>query len=206
MAYLYNIPQGTDKLSISQANTLNNFVILGAIAGNASASSTSINATSGFNWVYLPPQGSIPPAGSAFTAGNVALYSALNSGSGQNELYINRTNPSSTVIQIPLTAYNSGTVSGASAVSWGYLPSGMLMISGKNITSGGTVTITFASTGGLASFPGFSSYVSSIQLTPVNPATSAVSMRVISFNLSQAVVGLVNGTADQTFFWTATGL
>lgn len=206
MAFLPAIPQSTDIISVSQGNILNNFMILGAIAGNSNPASTSINATSGFNWVYLPPQGSTPPAGASFPSGNVGIYSALNSGSGQNELYINRTNPASTVIQIPLTAYNNGSVSSSAAVSWAYLPSGMLTISGRNITSSGTVTITFNSTGGLASFPGFSSFISSIQLTPINPSASAISMRVVSYTLSQVVVGLVNGSSDQSFFWSVIGI
>jgi hypothetical protein len=210
MAYLPNIPQSTDQLSISQGNILNNFSFLGAIAGNSiNAPSNSINGSGvGFNWLYLNTQGSIPPAGSGFVAGNVALYSALNSGSGQNELYINRTNPGSSVVQIPLTAYNNGTIASSNAPAWTYLPSGMLQISGMATTSSGTLTITFnTAPQGVASFPGFASFVSSIQVTPINNgATFSQGARVKSFSLTGFVAGLTNGSSDSSFFWTATGI
>ena len=207
--FLPSIPQPTDQLSVSQGNILNNFTILGAIAGNINASSSSINATSGFNWLFLPTQaGSIPPTGSAFPANNVGLYSATNPGSTKNELYVNRTNPSGTVIQIPITAYNSGAVVGNAATAWTYLPSGMLMISCKATTSGGTITITFnAGPSGLASFPGFSSFITNISLIRIdNSGSSTTVMRVRTFSLTQLVVGLADGSTDSTFFWSVTGL
>src|SRR5438105_15833716 len=102
LAFLSNIPQPTDQLSISQGNILNNFTILGAIAGNTNASSASINATSGFNWIYLPPQGAIPPAGAVFTAPTIELYCASTPTTTKNVLYINKTNQV-TLVQIPST-------------------------------------------------------------------------------------------------------
>ncbi len=210
MAFMPLIPQSTEQLSVSQGNILNNFTILGAIAGNTNASSASLNPTSGFNWVYLASQAaSIPPAGSAFVAGAVGLYSATNPQTGLNELYVNKTITGPTVVQIPITAYANGAIAGNTAVSWSYLPSGMKMIQGQNVTAGGTRTITFASTaaGGLNSFPGFSSFVSSIQVVRLdNSGSSTTVMRVRTFNLTQTVIGLANGATDSTFFWTAIGL
>jgi hypothetical protein len=141
MAFLPNIPQATDKLSISQGNILNNFTILGAIAGNANASSASINASSGFNWINLPAQGATPPGGSSFPAGNVALYSFINATSTRNELYINKTNASG-VVQIPSTASTLGTSSpGLGSAGYTYLPSGMILKWGAaTITGSGTVS------------------------------------------------------------------
>ena len=71
MAFLPNIPLSTDQLSVSQGNILNNFTILGAIAGNSFPSSASLATNSGFNWLYLPSNGAIPPTGSAFNEANV---------------------------------------------------------------------------------------------------------------------------------------
>ena len=144
MAFLNNIPQPTDQLSISQGNILNNFAILGAIAGNVNPSSSSLNATSGFNWIYLPPQGATPPGGAAFTAGNIGLYSANNPTTSKNELYINKQNQATT-IQIPATA-SVLSITSAPATNtggWSYLPSGLLMKFGNGIANGNTA-FTFA--------------------------------------------------------------
>ena len=63
MAFLWNIPQPTDQLSVSQGNILNNFTILGAIAGNSIIpnGSASLNNIAGFNFVNLANQGGTVP-------------------------------------------------------------------------------------------------------------------------------------------------
>jgi hypothetical protein len=148
MAFLPLIPQSTDALSISQGNILNNFTILGAIAGNGNASSAAINSSSGFNWIFLPSQGSAPgdtpPPAAAFPAGTIGLYSALNPVTGQNDLYINKTNQA-TVVQVPSTSsslsINSAPASGSGG--WTYLPSGIIMKFGNGVANGNT-PFTFA--------------------------------------------------------------
>ena len=145
MAFLPNIPLSTDQQSISQANILNNFMLLGAIAGNSNASSASLNGTSGFNWIYLPPTSPNggPPTGSSFTTGNIGVYSSLYSTTSQNELYISKQNQATTV-QIPLSAsiLSSNSAPGAGN-GWSYLPSGMIIASGSSTgTSSGLVTFT----------------------------------------------------------------
>jgi len=144
MPFLPNIPQATDQLSISQGNLLNDFTILGSIAGNANASSASINNNSGFNWVYLPPQGSTPPAGSSFTAGNIGIYSANNAISTQNELYVSKQNQVTTV-QIPITAsiLSQNSAPALLTAGWTYLPSGILLKWSANITANGQTNISF---------------------------------------------------------------
>lgn len=144
MAFLPLIPQSTDQLAVSQGNILNNFTILGAIAGNANAASASINATSGFNWLYLPPQGATPPAGAAFPAGNIGLYSFNNATTAKNELYINKTNQA-TVVQVPMTASTLSITSAPASTTggWTYLPSGMLLKFGGS-TANGNTAFTFA--------------------------------------------------------------
>lgn len=134
MSFLPNIPQPTDQISISQGNILNNFGILGAIAGNTNPASTSINNTSGFNFINFPVN-TIPPI--TFPAGNIGLYAGLNPTTSQNELYINKTNQA-TVTQIPATAsILSITSAPASATAgWTYLPSGLIIQWGS-----GTVTV-----------------------------------------------------------------
>ena len=149
MAYIYNIPQANDQISVSQGQILGNFIALGAIAGNGSNSSAALNNVAGFNWLYLPPQGATPPALSMFAAGNIGLYSAVNATTAKNELYINKTNQA-TVVQIPATASILSTASapGVGATGWTYLPSGILMKWGTNAapvggSPGGGTTVTY---------------------------------------------------------------
>ena len=175
MAFLPNIPLATDQQSTSQANILNNFMLLGAIAGNSNAASSSINSSitnSGFNWIYLPPNSSTPPMGSSFPSGNIALYSALNSVTGQNELYINKQNQSTTV-QIPATASTLSVTSAPASGTgcWTYLPSGLLLVTG-NGTGTGLITTTFS-----GSIPAFTQILS-VVVCPFNGSTSDVNFAV----------------------------
>lgn len=148
MAYKPDIPQATDQLNISQGDILGNFQALGAIAGNANNSSASINGTAGFNWLYLPPQGAKPPAGSSFAAGNVALYSANNNAgntaTNKNELFINKQDQA-TVVQIPATASSLSIVSAPAqgTPGWTLLPSGLIIQWGLGTANGLSGAITY---------------------------------------------------------------
>jgi hypothetical protein len=139
MAYIYNIPMATDALSVSQGQILGNFNALGAIGGNGMNSSAGI-ASVGFNWLFMATQGAIPPTGSSFASGNVALYSAANPTTSQNELYINKLNQA-TVVQIPATASSLSIVSAPAAgtAGWAYLPTGHLVKWGNSATSSSTL-------------------------------------------------------------------
>jgi hypothetical protein len=180
MAYLSNIPQANDQLSVSQGNILGNFTALGAIAGNGNPASGSLNATAGFNWLYLPAQLAAPPAGALFPAGDIGLYSFLNAVTTKNELYVNKTNQA-TVVQIPMTASTLSTTSApaSNAGMWTYLPSGLLLKSGSNAgVLSGLVTVT--PTGG----PAFTQILSVI-VCPYNPTTTGdlnFSVRLVDIN------------------------
>jgi hypothetical protein len=192
--FLPNIPQPTDQLSVSQGNILNNFTILGAIAGNTNPSSASINANSGFNWIYLPTQaGSIPPSGASFAAGNVGIYSATDPVTGQNELYVNKTNQT-TVMQIPITGSILSVTSapGNNSNGWAYLGGGILWMWGRGNTgnvAAGSYVIPLP--GG---FPAFSQ-VFNIQLTPIANGSSDPKS---SFNAQAALTGGQNITVYQS--------
>lgn len=200
MPFLFNIPQATDQLSISQGNILNNFTILGAIAGNLNASSASVSATSGFNWLYLPNNGATPPAGSSFPVGDIALYSSLNGTTNRNELYINKRNVALATVQIPATAYFANATSG-----WTYLPSGCLQVWGfATIVAGGTITVNYNS---VAGFPGFT-----VGATPqisrlrnaAPPADAFVYITV--YNTASFTVDSSTGNNNVSFTWTAIGI
>ncbi|HTJ49062.1 MAG TPA: hypothetical protein VL443_06365 [Cyclobacteriaceae bacterium] len=205
MAFLPLIPQSTDQLSISQGNILNNFTILGAIAGNSNNSSASINNTAGFNWVYLPPQGAMPPAASNFAAGNVALYSANLAATGFNELYVNKTVTGPVVSQIPITACLQGGTNAANG--WTYLPSGLKMAWGRaTCAAPGLFTVVYATE--LTNFPGFATQTGSPLVTRISSGTTATSfIYVQTFSNTQFVArtnAAIGGTAD--FCWFVIGL
>lgn len=188
MAFLPLIPQSTDQLSTSQGDILNNFTILGAIAGNANAASASINSSSGFNWIYLPSQGATPPAGAAFPAANVGLYAAVNPTTSKNELYVNKTNQA-TVKQIPMTASSlSITSAPASTVGgWTYLPSGLLLKFGGSSATGNTA-FTFAAL--LPTAPAFTQV-----LTMIITTNSGLTTDTNTF----ARLGTYNGTGFSVY-------
>lgn len=128
--FLPNIPAANDIIAFSQGQLQNNFQVLGAIAGNGTAAgvSYSINNSAGFNWLYLPPQGTIPPAAAGFPTSNIGLYSANSTITGKNELFINKTNQA-TVTQVSATGSILSNVSAPAYQSsgWSYLPSGLLI-------------------------------------------------------------------------------
>lgn len=208
MAFLPNIPQSTDQLSVSQGDILNNFTILGAIAGNANVSSASINATSGFNWVYLPPNGATPPAGAAFTAGDIGLYSAASPVTAQNELYVNKRNQA-TVVQIPATASILSVTSAPAALSagWTYLPSGILLKWAANIAANGQTTITFPVA---ANIPAFNTCLTVlVQIADggagdVNKAVRLTGVAAVSFNVYGSA-RTTTGASAVTFTYLAIG-
>jgi hypothetical protein len=211
MVYQYNIPASTDQLSVSQGDIQGNFNALGAIAGNTQPASASLNATSGFKWINLPNNGAIPPAGSAFPATNVALYSATDATSTQNELYINKTNNAG-VVQIAATESilgSSNPVPGVFGNATGYtmLPSGIKLVWGTAVGSGvGAQTIT------LAGAQAFANTILTAQCTIIGTSATAVQalVRLQGFpgaNQFSVVVSNVTGTAFNTsnFVWLAIG-
>lgn len=205
MAFLPNIPQSNDQLSISQGNILNNFTILGAIAGNSNASSASLNTNAGFNWIYLPNQGATPPAGASFPAGENALYSSANAATGRNEIYLNKTIAGPTLTQIPMTAYRTGGTNAGNG--WTYLPSGLKMAWGRSTTGGGTnVTITYATE--LTNFPGFSTANNIPQLTRIafpGPTSNFVTLGNYTQTTFQVFSSLATTGTGIQFSWFVIG-
>lgn len=193
MAFLPNIPLSTDQLSISQGNILNNFNILGAIAGNSNVSSSSINSASGFNWIYLPVNGSIPPSGASFVAGAVGLYGALNSVSSTNELYINKTITTGSGTSV---AQIASTAASLTNPGWSYFPSGVLMKWVFPTVSGaGSNSFTFQTGANIPSF---------IELFSVllTPQTVGLVGQVTSIS---ATTFTINSSGAGTFYMLAIG-
>lgn len=201
MAYLYNIPQATDQISLSQGQILGNFTALGVIGGNATAGSSMLDATIGFKWIQLTLQAAIPPAGSGFIAGNIGLYTALSPNSGRNELYINL----STGAQVPATAAIV-SAAGPGFNGWTYLPSGVKMVWGYSTTPGTATPVTTTYTA-VAGFPGFSTYATPFvtRYTTQAPVQSdfiyVQAYSTVSFDARSSNNGL-----SKEFTWFAIGI
>ncbi len=190
MAFLPLIPQPTDQLSVSQGNILNNFTILGAIAGNANVGSATINNTAGFNSINLALQGGTVPSfngNNGFWAGTYAvttkneLWAQYQQGAGQ--------------FQYPISAstLSNTPTPGTGVDSWCYLPSGMIMKQGSGTTTAGAYTYNFPVG---ANIPVFTQVldvvIGTYDLSPVDTDTF---VRLRNFNPTQL---LLYGSARTT--------
>lgn len=202
MSYNSNIPQATDQLAVSQGDLLNNF---GSVQSLVSVNHVNFNGPDQGKHAQVQfPIG--PLSGQPFTyaTGEIGLQSLNQAPTNIPDIWMTR----GTGTAFPITGSSNGTIGSNSAVSWTYLPSGLLMISGTATTTSGTVTITYNATGsgGLTGFPGFVSYITSIQATRIdNSGSSTTLMRVRTYTLTQCVFGLSNGSTDSQFFWTILG-
>ena len=201
--YSTNIPQPGDDPSVSQNQILENFQVLNTAF---SQDHSAFNApTQGQHKQITFPVS--PVTGQPFTylANQIGLQSLNQLPTSRPDIWMSR----GVATAFPITGFDNGSISSNGAVSWSYLPSGLLFIGGQATTSAGTVTITFGTTaaGGLNDFPGFSQYVSFITAIRIdNSGSSTTVMRVKSFTLTTATFGLANGSTDSTFFWSATGM
>lgn len=202
MPFLSQIPQATDQLSISQGNILNNFSVLGVIAGNTTANTASLNDTVGFNFVNLALPGS--PANTG--ANQMALYTGTLLGAQQ--LYV--VSPNNTK-RIPMTASTTATQNNigftGQSTGWTYLPSGCKMIWGNAITTGAAPnanTVIVYNT--VSGFPGFT-VGTSVQVTRFTSTTPTVNnfMYVQQQNLTQFTVYQSSGAVGAQFSWFAIG-
>jgi hypothetical protein len=204
MAYNNNIPQPTDQLSQSQSDILGNFQAIQTLIDVNHVDFASADQGK-HKWVTFPVQAGSPPI--VFGAGELALYSFLNTVTSQNELYINKTNQV-TVTQIPTTASILSVTSnpGNNVSGWTYLPSGIILKWGNSSANGNTV-ISFPVA---ATIPVFTN-VMAILLTPyaVSAADSNISVRLSSFtNTTFNVYGsarITTGAAVATFQYLAIG-
>lgn len=172
--YLSGIPLGPDALSLSQGELLNNFGAIESLIDNDHADfALGLGVAGQHNRVSFQTQAASPPAGTvvspSFTAGQVGLYSFLNTTTNKNELYVNKLNQATTV-QIPLTAsVLSGTSApGNNVFGWTYLPSGVLLKWGTMTAISGSANVT-VNGGGLG--PNFAG-VMQIQITTTNTSAA----------------------------------
>lgn len=177
MAFLPSIPQATDILANSQGDILNNFTILGAIAGNSNVGSATINSVAGFNQLNLASQGTFVPSFN----GNNGLWSGTYAVTGKQEVWLNYQNgnqypiTASILSNLPTTAYQDG---------WTYLPSGLIFKWGSS-TTGTSGAFTYNMPTG-ATIPVFSKvFNASVTLWETAASDTNHAVRLVNFTNTQ---------------------
>lgn len=169
MAYQANIPQATDKLSVSQADLLNNFIEIDTFVG-VNHYGFGVADQGKHLYIQMPITGS--PPGTA--ADETGLYTDTGLTSGNPELWFRRHSNGSQI------AFTEAVFASA---GWTRLPSGILLQWGT-----GTIDNTGADT---INFPvAFPTACLNVQLTPKVPAAPAEQnfIQVVSFTTAHFVV------------------
>ena len=201
MAFLPSIPQATDILSTSQGNILNNFTILGAIAGNSNLGSATINNVAGFNFLNLASQGASVPSFN----GNNGIWSGTFATTGNQEIWLNYQNGN----QYPITAslLSNNAAPAAQSDGWTYLSTGLLVKWGSGTTTAGNYLYTMP-TG--ATIPVFTA-VLNVQLCTWDTSVSDTNHYVRLVNYSNVAIRMwgsqrtTTATAAVGFSWIAIG-
>ena len=137
MAYDPTIPKATDLLSQSQSDILANFDAINMWVDVDHAGFGS-PVEGKHNKVSFPVQPPFPAPPPAFLAGEIGLYSLLNSLTTKNELYV--ANSSTPTVRTPMTASLLSLTPnpGSNVDGWTYLPSGLLIKWGSGTANGNT--------------------------------------------------------------------
>ncbi len=208
MPFLPNIPQANDQLSVSQADILNNFMTLGAIAGNANPGSASLNGTVGFNFLNLANQGGTIP--SITPTYNGIFCANVTPGNFQETFVLNYSTVDAIDVVIPMTnsvrSVGTPISSGAGTRGWAYLPSGILIKWGQisNVAVAGYPRNVPFNAGG--NEPAFIQGPLIPYVTPtVSPANSA-SMPIGTLTAPNLVISLgVGASGTQGAYWMMIG-
>jgi hypothetical protein len=132
---LNNVPLASQSLGVTQPLIQGNFQTIDA-AFLVDHVPYTLSGQGKHNRVSFPVQGSTP----TFDAGEEGLYNAAYVISGKNELFVHKQDLVGTR-DVPMTASILSTTSVGPAITnnvWGYLPSGLALLSG--FTSGTGVT------------------------------------------------------------------
>lgn len=195
MAYNSNIPQPGDLLSTSQPQLLANFQALQTLLDVNHVDFASADQGK-HKWLTFPSQGSVP----SFASGEMGVFNQNASPSSRNDLWLARGNGT----PFPMTGYG---ISGTSF--WTYLPSGFLIVGGNISTNNGTVTITYnnAGSGGIASFPGFTTAAINAQATRVaNVSATQFPCIAAAPTLTQLTINSNNVSGSINLYWYVIGL
>jgi len=162
MPYQNNIPQPGDLLSQSQADILNNFAALQTLIDVNHVDFVSIDQGK-HKFVTMPVQAAAPPVG-AFLATEVGFYNFVNPDTTAEEVYVHTSQSGAAVIaEVPLTASNQAIT------GWCYLPSGLILKWGDDVTVAGIKAVIL---NGVGLGPNFTN-VFNVQLTQTGVTASS---------------------------------
>ena len=202
-AYDNNTPLATQQINQTQNPILTNFAsIQQLIDVNHVGFADPINFGKHF-FIQMPESATKLTT----SAAEIGLYVKDGVASLQAELYFQREGLGLD-LGTPMTehANNAG-----GSIGWTWLPSGLKIMWGFNITAGagGLATITYNSTagGGLNNFPGFTSFATPL-VTPARTGTGAATTFLYirdSYNAAGFEVRSSTVTAGAQFTWIAIG-
>lgn len=195
MAYQPNIPQATDQLSQSQADILANFQAIQTLIDV-----NHVDFASGdqgkHKWITFPVQSGAP----AFAAGEVGAYNLLSAVTSVDELYLNKQNAGGAV-QVPITSsiLSTNAAPTAATTTWSYLPSGLILITGRG-NGTGLVTINWAS----ATIPTLTAVVNAM-VCPYNAVSGSDSNLAVALNSIASVSSITVYVSPRTSTGAGTG-
>lgn len=202
---LNNVPLDDQNLQQTQSPILNNFITIDSVF-EVDHQSYGTTDQGKHNKITLPAQSPAP----TFASTEIGIYNFLDPITSKRELFIKLPN----LTTFAMTSYDfqaTGPFSGG--IGWQYLPTKFKQIWGTtSITSGGTITITFASNpgGGISTFPGFTgdgsgNFVGYFNLVRMNASTPTTNYPVLSaITLTTMTVTSSDGN-NLTFMWNVTG-
>lgn len=208
MAYISNIPQSTDLFSASQPQILGNFGAIKTLIDINHVDFADATNQGKHNFVSFFPQSSTPTLNNTT---DVIAYGMISSLTSQNEIFISKVNQA-TVTLIQSTASILSTTSAPAIFSsgWTYMPSGILLKWGANISANGVTVITFPTGSNIPAFTapnGCQTVIAQIATGGTSDVDEAVRLTAVT-NTGFTVYGSARTTAGAkaiTFTYLAIG-
>lgn len=198
---LNNVPQAGQSLLQTRDAIANNFTTIDTAFTIDHVSYNNANQGKHNQITFPAHTGSLP-----FVAGEIGLFNQNQAPTGKPDIWLQR----GVSAPYPMTGYDfTGSLN--NTVGWSYLPSGLKIIWGRNtITAGGQRFIQFANAGlgGIATFPGFSSFVGCPTVTRFLPSvgTTSAFMVVQVLTLTDITVNSSDASNGVQFYWSVIGM
>lgn len=207
--YTQDVPQGSQRISATQAPIQNNFQAINELIAVNHVSFNTADDFGKHKWVSFPVQGSAP----TFSSGEVGLYNLLDATTSKDELYVHKIQ-NATTTEIPMTAsVLSASTPSQGGKGWAYLPSGIIIQWGDGSLSGVADSVV-TSTINLSTSPNiaFPTQILNAQVTQQSSSSTGISRRafmavnlVSSSSFEVKVLATIGSAGAIAFRWVAIG-